>query len=197
MFIMRGLAGSGKTTIVRSIHSVYPRCAVCSADDYFLKDGIYNFDPTKLGFAHETCQLLTEQYCWNGCPVVTIDNTNVKRWEMTYYLDLAFRTNYVVVLVEPQTPWKFDAKELATRNKHGVSEDILQFKVQLFQDFVPSYYGWFLNEADSKFLLNLARQFFEECMNKIPELKQCLLTQLRWNRSFPPGTCNLGYSIFS
>ncbi|XP_041373615.1 2',3'-cyclic-nucleotide 3'-phosphodiesterase-like [Gigantopelta aegis] len=186
MFIMRGLPGSGKSTIVRSIQSTYPISAVCSADDYFLKDGVYNFDPNKLGPAHETCRLRTEQHCQSGCPVVVIDNTNVKRWEMKEYLDLALRTNYVVVLVEPQTPWKFDARELARRNKHGLSEEILQYKVRLFQDFMPSYYGWFFNEADSRYFLRMGRKLVEECVDKIPELKQSLLAQFRRRQVYIP-----------
>ena len=48
MFIMRGLPGSGKSTIVRLIREKYQPITdvvVCSADDYFLQeDGSYNYD---------------------------------------------------------------------------------------------------------------------------------------------------------
>ena len=48
MFIMRGLPGSGKSTIVRHIRDKYQPITdvvVCSADDYFLQeDGNYNYD---------------------------------------------------------------------------------------------------------------------------------------------------------
>ena len=45
MFIMRGLPGSGKSTIVKLIVKKYERnVAVCSADDHFLQeDGTYLF----------------------------------------------------------------------------------------------------------------------------------------------------------
>ena len=47
MFIMRGLPGSGKSTIVRNIRDKYQPITdvvVCSADDYFLQEGSYNYD---------------------------------------------------------------------------------------------------------------------------------------------------------
>ena len=42
MLVMRGLSGSGKSTAVDAIRAAFPRCVVCSADDYFLgQDGVY------------------------------------------------------------------------------------------------------------------------------------------------------------
>lgn len=39
MFIMKGLPGSGKSTIVKTIQEVYKDSVVCSADFYFMKSG--------------------------------------------------------------------------------------------------------------------------------------------------------------
>ena len=46
MFIMRGLPGSGKSTIVKLIAEKYKtNVVVCSADDHFLQeDGSYLYD---------------------------------------------------------------------------------------------------------------------------------------------------------
>ena len=46
MFIMRGLPGSGKSTIMKLIAEKYKTTVtVCSADDYFLQeDGTYLYD---------------------------------------------------------------------------------------------------------------------------------------------------------
>lgn len=126
---MRGLPGSGKSTIVRSITSTYPGCVVCSADDYFMKDGVYKFDGTQLSYAHSACQEKAKTACCDGVAVVVIDNTNIRRWEMNFYLELARHNDYVVVPVQPKTAWRLNPVELAKRNKHGLTEDILTRKV--------------------------------------------------------------------
>lgn len=61
--------------------------------------------------------------------VIIIDNTNVRNWEMKFYLTLAREYHYVPVIVEPQTPWCRDAYELAQRNSHGVDVSIIEPKV--------------------------------------------------------------------
>ncbi len=38
MFVMRGLSGSGKSTVVSAIRRHFPGCVVCSADEFFLAD---------------------------------------------------------------------------------------------------------------------------------------------------------------
>ena len=131
LFIMRGLPGSGKSTIVRAIAQSYQRSVVCSADDYFFKDGVYKFDAACLSSAHESCQNKAKDSCNAGIPVVIVDNTNVRRWEMKFYLELASHRDYVVVPVQPKTAWRWNPVELAAKNKHGVDVETLKRKVCL------------------------------------------------------------------
>ena len=128
---MRGLPGSGKSTVVRAITNTYRASVVCSADDYFLHDGRYNFDATLLSAAHAACQNKAKDSCNSGVSVVVVDNTNVRRWEMKFYLELASQRDYVVVLVQPKTPWRWNPVELAARNKHRVDVDTLKRKVKM------------------------------------------------------------------
>ena len=66
--IIRGLPGSGKTTMARRLLGLSddPKSAVdvetfqrqhnlVCADDYFMRDGVYRFDPSKIGEAHNHC----------------------------------------------------------------------------------------------------------------------------------------------
>ena len=122
MLIIRGLAGSGKSTIVRRLEETFPGSVSCSADQFFLQPGTgeYQFDRSQLGAAHKWCQSKAEEACRNRANIVIVDNTNVKRWEMVPYFKLADKYRYSVVLVEPRTPWRFNIDELARRNRHGV-----------------------------------------------------------------------------
>ena len=114
---------------------------VCSADDYFLQDGKYNFDPAHLSEAHAACQNKAKDSCNRGMNVVVVDNTNVRRWEMKFYLELAHQRDYIVVLVQPKTPWKWNPVELAARNKHGVDVVTLKRKVNvMFTGFLQSFH---------------------------------------------------------
>lgn len=49
----------------------------------------------------------------NRVTPVIIDNTNCHAWEMRRYVLAAINHGYEVYLLEPDTPWKFSAKELA------------------------------------------------------------------------------------
>lgn len=55
MVIMRGVPGCGKSTIVKHLMKVFDTNCVCSADQYFMKNGTYNYDRSKIKDAHQYC----------------------------------------------------------------------------------------------------------------------------------------------
>lgn len=174
MVIMRGLPGSGKSTIVKLIQATYHHTVVCSADDHFLvRTGTgthYNFDPSKLSAAHQACQRKAEEACTRGVSPVVIDNTNIKKWEMMHYVKLASNYHYVIIVLQPNTPWCNDPQELARRNKHGVPADVLQAKLQSFEEVKPYYFAWFLSGGGSRHIYDTAEQYFNQCLRLIPNL---------------------------
>lgn len=179
LFLMRGLSGSGKSTVVRAITETYLASVVCSADDYFLQDGVYRFDASLLSSAHSACQSKAKTACNHGVPVIVIDNTHVRRWEMKFYLELASHRNYVVVPVLPKTPWRWNPVELAAKNKHGVDVETLQRKVGQFDDVIPVYYAWFLNETSSQQLSFISHCLLKDCILRLPDFANKLLWHLR------------------
>lgn len=116
MVIMRGLPGSGKSTRAREIAAQI--CAtICSTDDFFVVDGKYVFDPSKLGINHALNLKFAQMVISSGRNVI-IDNTNVLRSHMQPYIDAAQRSGYEVEIVEVTC----DINTCIARNIHGVPE---------------------------------------------------------------------------
>lgn len=112
LYIVRGLPGSGKSTLAHKLSQISHR--VLEADDYFMKDGVYQFDPSKLHEAHMKCQTDCLKYLSMGYDVV-VANTFTRIWEMQPYLDME---DYPIMVITVQGPWTDE--ELAARTVHNV-----------------------------------------------------------------------------
>lgn len=130
LYITRGISGSGKSTLARSLS---PKENIFSTDDLFLIDGEYKFDPKKLGLYHKINQERVEEAMKKGMSPIVTDNTNTQSWEIKPYVQLADKYGYKVELKEPNTPWKFDSKELAKKNTHGVPEESIKRMIDRYQ----------------------------------------------------------------
>ena len=91
LYIVRGLPGSGKSTFARSIAKSYQ---IFEADQFFMKKGEYNFDPTKLKEAHNECQVKCAERMRNQFSKIVVANTFTQEWEMEPYFIMAERYNY-------------------------------------------------------------------------------------------------------
>ncbi len=113
LILLRGLPGSGKSTLAKRICNQH-----VEADMFFLLDGEYKFNPSKLKEAHEWCREKTESWMKDGYNVV-VSNTFTQEWEMESYYQLAKKYDYQVhtIIVEN----RHDGK-----NIHGVPDDKLQ-----------------------------------------------------------------------
>jgi len=60
-------------------------------DQYFMHDGKYEFDPSRLLDAHNWCLVRTKTLLDQGCCVV-VSNTFTQEWEMRKYIDLGYPT---------------------------------------------------------------------------------------------------------
>ncbi|XP_023403006.2 NEDD4-binding protein 2-like 2 isoform X2 [Loxodonta africana] len=121
LILLRGLPGSGKTTLSRILLGQSRDGIVFSTDDYFRYQDGYRYNVNQLGDAHDWNQNRAKQAMAQGRSPVIIDNTNTQAWEMKPYVEMAIGKGYRVEFHEPETWWKFDPEELEKRNKHGVS----------------------------------------------------------------------------
>ena len=116
LFLLRGIPGSGKSTLAKSLGGKH-----FEADMYFVDPvtKYYNFDPTKLGFAHSWCRDSVASSLATKEPRVVVSNTFTQEWEMEPYMDLAKTHGYIVysLVVENRH---------CGVNEHGVPEEALQ-----------------------------------------------------------------------
>lgn len=94
--IMRGPSGAGKSTWV---HDNRQTSKVCSADNYFMRAGVYCFDPGKLHEAHTQC-LEAFRHALSLNDNVVVDNTNIRLWHFQGYVEKALAAGYDVEIVE-------------------------------------------------------------------------------------------------
>ncbi len=132
VYITRGLPGSGKSTLAKKLAG--PNGVIFSTDEFFYdSNNVYRFDPSLLRKNHLLNQKRAYEAMESGVSPIVIDNTNVRNKDMKLYVNMALKFGYQVKTKEPDTPWKFDATELAQRNTHGASLDTIQGMLKRWQ----------------------------------------------------------------
>ena len=129
LFLLRGLPGSGKSTLAKSLNGIH-----VEADQFFIIDGEYTFDASKLKEAHNDCLTRVKSYMYifsskETSERIVVSNTFTQEWEMKPYFDIAEKYGYRVtsLIVENRH---------GGINEHGVPVDKLEqmknrFEIQL------------------------------------------------------------------
>lgn len=101
LYLIRGVPGSGKSTFAQSLLDNRLVQRVYEADDYFIINGQYRFDPTLLEDAHYQCQRNTWLALYEGMSVA-VSNTSCADWEVGIYAKIARDTeaNFVSIILE-------------------------------------------------------------------------------------------------
>ena len=89
--LVRGLPGSGKSTIAKALRVAYGTAVTehYEADMFFVgADGSYNFDANRLYAAHQWCQGITDEMLFYKKNVI-VSNTFTTLKEMRPYYEIA------------------------------------------------------------------------------------------------------------
>ena len=140
LVILRGLPGSGKSTVAQKIVEHAQNAVICSADHYFMKDGKYDFNAAELPQAHADCQMSANRAMANGRNPVVIDNTNIKCSHMQPYIEMAERYDYVVVVWPVGGQRANDVEEYMARQIHGVPRALMEKMANEYESVYKSCY---------------------------------------------------------
>lgn len=113
LYLIRGVSGSGKSSLAEEMLDGLMVYYHYEADMYFMSDlGDYRWNPAELGNAHKWCQEQTERRLCDGYSVA-VSNTTTTEAEVEIYRKIAEECNarFVSLVVES----RHDGK-----NIHGV-----------------------------------------------------------------------------
>ncbi len=128
LYLLRGIPGAGKSTLAKQLGDSH-----FETDTFFMVEGEYKFDPTKLRKAHEWCQSQIELAMINNHVTAGLDNSDIvvsntftQAWEMDAYNELAKQYGYRVfsIIVENRH---------GGVNQHNVPENKLQMMKERFE----------------------------------------------------------------
>jgi predicted kinase len=116
LILIRGLPGSGKSTLAEKLLAQLKAdgkdAMHFEADQYYVRNGVYKFNPAFLRNAHEWCQESVNFALSNGI-ICIVSNTCTQYWEAKPYLQLAKQHDVPIEIIK--CIGEFD-------NVHGVPE---------------------------------------------------------------------------
>jgi predicted ATPase len=122
-YIIRGLPGSGKSTLAQQLVNAGIVTNYYEADQYFVRDGQYQFDRSKISDAHDWCQLQVHQ-ALEAKNNVAVSNTFTTCRELEPYFEMARYFSIKPTVLLCQSNWG---------SIHNVPEQTLQRMKSRFQ----------------------------------------------------------------
>jgi predicted kinase len=137
---MSGIPGSGKNFY---IEQNFKDAYICSADDFCMIDGKHVFNKNKLGENHNKCLKKFIDGINANLPLIVVNNTNIKTFEIAPYYRTAEAFGYEVEIIRLIC----DVEVAIARGLHGVPPEQVR---QMSLNFDPLPPWWKIKQIFQK-----------------------------------------------
>jgi predicted kinase len=131
VIFLRGISGSGKTTVSNILSQMLgaENVASFSADSYFTIDGIYKFDIKKISDAHRDCVRSMEIALQSDTiRYIIMDNTHTQLWHLYNAEKVANQYDANLYYIDINVPDKAHFLLCLQRQRHNVPEEVLLYQ---------------------------------------------------------------------
>lgn len=128
VIFLRGISGSGKTTLSSKLSNLLGsnKTVCCSADNYFIVDGRYTFDFTKISEAHTSCiNEMETALCSPNINYIIMDNTHTRMWHLLNAETIAKKYDVKIFYIDIIVPNESHFYICLKRQSHNVPHDVL------------------------------------------------------------------------
>ena len=135
LYLIRGLPGTGKSTLAeRLAESIYD-AVWYEADNFFVNPETreYKFVPELVPDAHKACQEGVYDAMMRRIPAIIVSNTFTRNREISPYFEMAEIHGYEVRVITLSLPFVSN-EELVEKNVHDVPLSVIQKMRERWED---------------------------------------------------------------
>lgn len=133
--ILQGPSGCGKSTFAATV----PKATICSADEFFMKDGEYDFQPDRIQEAHDFCLKKFLDALSNNEQTIVVDNTNIRVYEWAPYYRLAQVHGYNVSII------RFTTSPTICARRGKAPVDVIYTMARSIEPIPPFCVVWYID----------------------------------------------------
>lgn len=96
LILLRGLPGSGKSSLAKYLESEMEHCCHNENDEFWIRDGVYTYDESKRDECEQWCAHQVEEDMKDGLHTIIVSNTFINNSKLKPYYELASKYDYNV-----------------------------------------------------------------------------------------------------